>query len=104
MVGIEEMIRTKLEELKRKQCSLKYLNEHSVGTGIYNYETNIKLPLDSPNHNSFPIEPEWFRQAMKEMWSQVLSRIRTIAEKDVASLKHDAIIEAGKFLKEVEKI
>jgi len=93
---------TKLDELKRKQFSLTSLGDHYVGTGLYNYETSIRLPLDSSNHNSFPIEPEWFRQALKENWTMLRECIKRIAEADIASLRHDAIIEVGEFLKTVK--
>ena len=58
--------------------------------------------MDSKNHNSFPIEPEWYRLAVKEMWSEILGKMEIIAKADITALKHDAIIEAGKFLKDVE--
>ena len=94
--------RTKLEELKRKECSIADLHKYSVGTGTCDYETKIELSLDSPNHNSYPIEPEWFRQAVEEMWYEILEKMEMIAKADITFLKHEALIEAAKFLKDVE--
>lgn len=92
---------TKLEELRKKENSYKDLGEHKVGTGLWSYETSIKLPLDSPNHNSCPMDSEWFREAVRLNWDAILKSLRIIAEADIAQLKADAVIEAGKFLKQV---
>jgi hypothetical protein len=92
---------TKLEQFMMKQRSYNALDEHFVGTGIYSYEKYVRLPMDSVNHCSPSIDPDWFREAIKLNWNVILESIKSIAIEDITNLKTEVVIEAGQFLKQV---